>query len=72
MQFTISTVKIQTSNSSNWVKFITSSNQAKRILTKGKKYEEKKTISIAYNGRTYAENWLMPKSASDFYMLKVM
>ena len=35
-----------------------------------KKYEERKQLALLTTGRTYAENWLMPKSASDFYMLK--
>ena len=46
MQFTISTVKIQTSNSSNWVKFITSSNQAQAYLDQREKYEERKQLAF--------------------------
>ena len=41
-----------------------------KIYHKTEKYEERKQLAILTSGRTYAENWLMPKSASDFYMLK--
>ena len=41
-----------------------------KIYHKKGKYEERKQLAILISGRTYSENWLMPKSASDFYMLK--
>lgn len=41
-----------------------------KIYHKKEKYEERKQLAILITGRTYSENWLMPKSASDFYMLK--
>ena len=41
-----------------------------KIYHKKEKYEERKQLAILISGRTYSENWLMPKSASDFYMLK--
>ncbi len=41
-----------------------------KIYHKKEKYEERKQLAILISGRTYSENWLMPKSASDFYRLK--
>ncbi len=41
-----------------------------KIYHKKEKYEERKQLAFLISGRTYSENWLMPKSASDFYMLK--
>lgn len=41
-----------------------------KIYHKKEKYEERKQLAILISGRTYSENWLMPKSASDFYLLK--
>ena len=41
-----------------------------KIYHKKEKYEERKQLAILTTGRTYQENWLMPKSATDFYMLK--
>lgn len=35
-----------------------------------KKYEERKQLAILVSGREAAENWLQPKSATDFYYLK--
>ena len=40
-----------------------------KIYHKFEKYEERKQLALLTTGRTYAEIWLMPKSASDFYML---
>ena len=34
------------------------------------KYEERKQLAILVSGRNVAENWLQPKSATDFYYLK--
>ena len=34
------------------------------------KYEERKQFAILVSGRNVAENWLQPKSATDFYYLK--
>ena len=41
-----------------------------KIYHKFDKYEERKQLAILVSGRDKAENWLMPKSATDFYMLK--
>lgn len=41
-----------------------------KIYHKKEKYEERKQLAIITSGRNYAENWLMPKSATDFYALK--
>ena len=41
-----------------------------KIYHKFEKYKERKQLALLTTGRTYAENWLMPKSVSDFYMLK--
>ena len=41
-----------------------------KIYHKKEKYEEKKQLAILVSGRNVAENWLQPKSATDFYMLK--
>ena len=35
-----------------------------------RQYEERKQLAILVSGRDKAENWLMPKSVTDFYMLK--
>ncbi|MCX8523790.1 phenylalanine--tRNA ligase subunit beta [Chryseobacterium formosus] len=35
-----------------------------------KTYEERKQLAILVSGRNVAENWLQPKSATDFYNLK--
>ncbi|WP_018676500.1 phenylalanine--tRNA ligase subunit beta [Riemerella columbina] len=35
-------------------------------------YEERKQLALLISGRAQAENWLVPKSASDFYHLKAM
>ena len=34
------------------------------------KYQERKQLAILVSGRNSAENWLQPKSATDFYFLK--
>lgn len=41
-----------------------------KIYHKKEKYEERKQLSILTSGREVAENWLQPKSATDFYYLK--
>lgn len=41
-----------------------------KIYHKFEKYEERKQLAILVSGRDKAENWLMPKSSTDFYMLK--
>ena len=41
-----------------------------KIYHKKDKYEERKQMAILVSGRNIAENWLQPKSASDFYNLK--
>ena len=41
-----------------------------KIYHKKAKYEERKQLAILTSGRNYAENWLMPKSSTDFYTLK--
>jgi len=41
-----------------------------KIYHKFEKYEERKQLAILVSGRDKAENWLMPKSVTDFYMLK--
>ena len=41
-----------------------------KIYQKTEGYSERKQLAILTTGRTYAENWIVPKSATDFYMLK--
>lgn len=41
-----------------------------KIYHKKEKYEERKQLAILVSGRNVAENWLQPKSATDFYNLK--
>ncbi len=41
-----------------------------KIYHKKAKYEERKQIAILVSGRNSSENWLQPKSATDFYYLK--
>ncbi len=41
-----------------------------KIYHKKEKYEERKQLAMLVSGRNHAENWLLPKSATDFYHLK--
>ena len=41
-----------------------------KIYYKKDKYEERKQLAILVTGRNVAENWLQPKSVTDFYNLK--
>ncbi|MGX9984814.1 phenylalanine--tRNA ligase subunit beta [Soonwooa purpurea] len=41
-----------------------------KIYHKFEKYEERKQLAILTTGRDFAENWLQPKSTSDFFKLK--
>ena len=41
-----------------------------KIYHQYKKYEEKKQLALLVTGRNSEENWLQPKSATDFYYLK--
>jgi phenylalanyl-tRNA synthetase beta chain len=41
-----------------------------KIYHKKEKYEERKQLAILISGRNTAENWLQPKSSTDFYYLK--
>ncbi|MGZ5193219.1 MAG: phenylalanine--tRNA ligase subunit beta, partial [Kaistella sp.] len=41
-----------------------------KIYHKKSKYEERKQLALLVSGRNAAENWLQPKSATDFYYLK--
>jgi len=41
-----------------------------KIYHKKEKYEERKQLAILTTGREVAENWLQPKSTTDFYHLK--
>lgn len=41
-----------------------------KIYHKKERYEERKQLAILTSGREVAENWLQPKSATDFYFLK--
>lgn len=41
-----------------------------KIYQKREKYEERKQVAILISGRNVAENWLEPKSATNFYHLK--
>ena len=41
-----------------------------KIYQKKEKYEERKQLAVAITGRNYPENWVLPKSHTDFYVLK--
>lgn len=41
-----------------------------KIYHKKEKYEERKQLAILVSGRNVSENWLQPRSATDFYNLK--
>ncbi len=41
-----------------------------KIYHKKEKYEERKQLAVLVSGRNVAENWLQPKSATNFYHLK--
>lgn len=41
-----------------------------KIYYKGEHYQERKQLAILVSGRENAENWLMPKSVTNFYVLK--
>ncbi|WP_226064556.1 phenylalanine--tRNA ligase subunit beta [Kaistella polysaccharea] len=41
-----------------------------KIYFKKEKYEERKQLAILVSGRDEEENWLQPKSSTDFYHLK--
>lgn len=41
-----------------------------KIYHKTERYEERKQLAILVSGRDLAENWLMPKSTTDFFRLK--
>ena len=41
-----------------------------KIYHKKEQYEERKQLAILTTGREVSENWLQPKSATDFYHLK--
>ncbi|KUJ53425.1 phenylalanine--tRNA ligase subunit beta [Chryseobacterium sp. JAH] len=41
-----------------------------KIYNKKEKYEERKQLAILVSGRNVSENWLQPKSTTDFYNLK--
>jgi len=41
-----------------------------KIYHKRKRYEERKQLAIVTSGREVSENWLQPKSATDFFHLK--
>lgn len=41
-----------------------------KIYHKQKKYTERKQLALLVTGRTFSENWIVPKSTSDFFMLK--
>ncbi len=41
-----------------------------KIYHKKERYEERKQLAILVSGRNVSENWLQPKSATDFYFLK--
>lgn len=41
-----------------------------KIYHKTEKYQERKQLALLVTGRDKAENWLMPKSATDFFRLK--
>lgn len=37
---------------------------------RSEKYEERKQLALLVTGRNHAENWMLPKSATNFYYLK--
>ncbi|MBW8361282.1 MAG: phenylalanine--tRNA ligase subunit beta [Kaistella sp.] len=41
-----------------------------KIYHKKEKFEERKQLALLVSGRNVAENWLQPKSGTDFYHLK--
>ena len=41
-----------------------------KIYHKKEKYEERKQLAMLVSGRNVSENWLQPKSTTDFYNLK--
>lgn len=41
-----------------------------KIYHKKEKYEERKQLAMLVSGRNVSENWLQPKSSTDFYNLK--
>ncbi len=41
-----------------------------KIYHKKEKYEERKQLAILVSGRNNPENWLLPKSSTDFFTLK--
>ncbi|SFH82628.1 phenylalanine--tRNA ligase subunit beta [Halpernia frigidisoli] len=41
-----------------------------KIYHKKEKYEERKQLAFLVTGRNHAENWTLPKSATNFYYLK--
>lgn len=41
-----------------------------KIYHKKEKYEERKQLAVLVSGRNVAENWLQPKSVTNFYHLK--
>jgi phenylalanyl-tRNA synthetase beta chain len=41
-----------------------------KIYHKKEKYEERKQLAVLVSGRNVSENWLQPKSSTDFYNLK--
>ena len=41
-----------------------------KVYHKTEKYEERKQLAMLVSGRNNAENWLQPKSATDFWFLK--
>lgn len=41
-----------------------------KIYHKKEQYQERKQLAILTSGRIHPENWLLPKSPSDFYRLK--
>lgn len=51
---------------SNQIKFF----ELGKIYHKKESYEERKQLAMLVTGRDEAENWLQPKSATDFYRLK--
>lgn len=41
-----------------------------KIYHKKEKYEERKQVALLVTGRNHAENWMLPKSSTNFYYLK--
>ncbi|WP_417429519.1 phenylalanine--tRNA ligase subunit beta [Halpernia sp.] len=41
-----------------------------KIYHKKEKYEERKQLAFLVTGRNHSENWMLPKSATNFYYLK--